>query len=80
MTEAVLAMDGFSYQKSSLEAHRAAKGQPLISPLTGDPMGDMYMSNHTLKCFGEGLHRAAGEGVEGHSGAAPGAEERQMRE
>ena len=51
MTEAVLAMDGFSYQKSSLDehiAHRAAKGQPLTSPLTGEPMGGMFMPNHTL--------------------------------
>jgi hypothetical protein len=51
MTEAVLAMDGFSYQKASLEAyivHCTARGQALTSPLTGEPMGGMYMPNHTL--------------------------------
>ena len=51
MTEAVLAMDGFSYQKASLEAyiaHCTAKGQALTSPLTGEPMGGMYMPNYTL--------------------------------
>ena len=46
MTEAVVAMDGFAYQKSSLDeyvAHCTAKGQPLSSPLTGEPMSGMYI-------------------------------------
>lgn len=59
MTEAVLAMDGFSYQKSSLDehiAHCTAKGQPLTSPLTGEPLvSGMYMPITTPDC-GEGLH------------------------
>ena len=52
MTEAVMATDGFSYQKSSLEeyiAHCAAKGQALTSPLTKERMGEMYMPNHNLR-------------------------------
>ena len=52
MTEAVTAMDGFSYQQTSLEeyiAHSTAKGQPLTSPLTNAPMGAMYMPNHNLR-------------------------------
>jgi len=53
MTEAVLAMDGFSYQKSSLDehiAHCAAKVQPLTSPLTVEPLvSGMYMPNHNLR-------------------------------
>ena len=53
MTEAVLAMDGFSYQKSSLDehiAHCTAKGQPLTSPLTGEPLiSGMYMPSHNLR-------------------------------
>jgi hypothetical protein len=52
MTEAVLAMDEFSYQKSSLEghiAHCAAKGLPLTSPLTGEPMGGMFLPNQNLR-------------------------------
>jgi hypothetical protein len=38
----VVAMDGFSYQRSSLEeyiAHCAATGQALTSPLSGELMG-----------------------------------------
>jgi hypothetical protein len=53
MTEAVVAMDGFSYQKSSLDehiAHCVAKGQPLTSPLTGEPLvSGMYMPKHNLR-------------------------------
>jgi len=52
MTEAVFAMDEFSYQKSSLEghiAHCAAKGLALTSPLTGEPMGGMFMPNQNLR-------------------------------
>jgi hypothetical protein len=52
MTEAVLAMDEFSCQKSSLEghiAHCAAKGLPLTSPLTGEPMGGVFMPNQNLR-------------------------------
>jgi hypothetical protein len=52
MTEAVLAMDEFSYQKSSLEghiAHCAAKGLPLTSPLTGEPMGGIFIPNQNLR-------------------------------
>jgi hypothetical protein len=42
MTEAVVAMDGFSYQRSSLEeyiAHCTATGQALTSPLSEELMG-----------------------------------------
>jgi len=45
-------MDGFSYQKLSLEeyiAHCAAKGQALTSPLTKERMGETYMANHNLR-------------------------------
>ena len=52
MTEAVVAMDGFSYEKSSLDehiAHCAAKGQPLTSPKTGEPMGGMYLPNQNAR-------------------------------
>jgi len=52
MTEAVVAMDGFSYQKSSLDeyiSHCAAKGQPLTSPLTSEPLSATYMANHNLR-------------------------------
>ena len=52
MTEAVVAMDGFSYQKSSLEeyiSHCAAKGQPLTSPLANEPLSATYMPNHNLR-------------------------------
>lgn len=52
MTEAVVAMDGFSCKKSSLEeyiAHCAVKGQALTSPLTKERMGETYMPNHNLR-------------------------------
>jgi hypothetical protein len=52
MTEAVLAMDEFSYRKSSLEkhiAHCATKGLSLTSPLTCEPMGGMFMPNQNLR-------------------------------
>ncbi len=54
VTEAVVAMDGFSYQRSSLEkciAHCSATEQPLISPLTGELMGGIYMPNHNVRTF-----------------------------
>jgi len=54
MTEAVVAMDGFSYQMSSLDehiAHCAAKGQPLTSPLTREPMDGMYLPNQSFRTF-----------------------------
>ena len=50
MTEAVMAMDGFSYQKLSLDkyiTHCTAKGQPLTSPLIGERVGEM--PNHNLR-------------------------------
>ena len=52
MTEAVVAMDGFAYQKSSLDeyiAHCTAKGQPLTSPLTGEPMSGMYIPMQNVR-------------------------------
>jgi hypothetical protein len=54
MTEAVVAMDGFSYQKSSLEeyiAHCAATGQPLTYPLTKERMSEMYTPNHHVRTY-----------------------------
>lgn len=52
MTEAVMAMDGFSYQQASLEEyirHCTADGKRLTSPLTNVPMGATYMPNHNLR-------------------------------
>ena len=53
-TTALASPDGFSYQKSSLQeyiAHCAGKGQPLTSPLTGEPMGVMKMPIHHVQTF-----------------------------
>ena len=82
MTEAVLAMDGFSYQKSSLDehiAHCTAKGQPLTLPLTGEPLvSGMYMPNHNLRTMVKdyieqrekewGLHLAQRRAARGKTG------------
>jgi len=54
MTEAVVAMDGFSYQKSALDEHIAqcvAKRQPLTSPMTGEAMGGMYLPHQSVRIF-----------------------------
>ena len=52
MTEAVVAMDGFAYQKSSLDeyiAHCTAKGQPLTSPMTDEPTSGMYIPMQNVR-------------------------------
>ena len=49
-----MALNGFSYQKFSLDehiAHCAAFKQPLSSPLTGEPMDAIHIPNHSVRTF-----------------------------
>ena len=47
-----IALDGYSYERQALEAHIAeanASGAPLLSPTTGQAMGDFFVTNHLLR-------------------------------
>ena len=52
MTDPCIASDGYSYQRQALEAYIArakASGAPLLSPTTGQAMGDFWVENHLLR-------------------------------
>lgn len=52
MTDPCIASDGYSYQRQALEAYIArakASGMPLLSPTTGQAMGDFWVENHLLR-------------------------------
>lgn len=52
MTDPCIASDGYSYQREALEAYIAqakASGTPLLSPTTGEAMGDFWVENHLLR-------------------------------
>jgi len=52
MTDPCIASDGYSYQRQALEGYIArakASGTPLLSPTTGQAMGDFWVENHLLR-------------------------------
>lgn len=52
MTDPCIASDGYSYRREALEAYIArakASGEPLLSPTTGQAMGDFWVENHLLR-------------------------------
>ena len=52
MRDPCIALDGYSYERQALAAHIAmakASGTPLLSPTTGQAMGEFYVTNHLLR-------------------------------
>ena len=52
MTDPCIPSDGYSYQRQALEGYIArakASGTPLLSPTTGQAMGDFWVENHLLR-------------------------------
>ena len=69
----VVAEDGLTYARATVEAHlqrQVAAGQPITSPVTGEPMGTKLVASkataealerHRQQCRQEGSERAAGD-------------------